>query len=68
MTDASSDFPLPMGGLAPVRAKAEQQASSDFTPFWAGQAAPLASEMLAGALTIKLANEAVERFIWLDGC
>jgi len=66
ITDASPDFPLPMGGLAPVWAKAVQQGSSDFTPFWAGQAAPLASEMPAGALTIKLAKEAMERFMWLD--
>ncbi|HEX4172244.1 MAG TPA: nitronate monooxygenase family protein [Acetobacteraceae bacterium] len=68
ITDASSDFPLPMGGLAPLRAKAEQRGSGDFTPFWAGQAAPLATEMSAGALTIKLAKEALERFNWLDGC
>jgi len=29
--DALPDFPLPMGALAPLRAKAEQQGSSDFT-------------------------------------
>jgi nitronate monooxygenase len=56
-----------MGGLAPLRAKAERQGSSDFTPFWSGQAAPLASEMPAKALTVKLTKEAIERFKWLDG-
>jgi nitronate monooxygenase len=68
ITDALPDFPLPMGGLAPVWAKAAQQGSCDFTPFWSGQAAPLAGEMPARALTVKLAKEAIERFIWLDSC
>ena len=55
------DFPLPMGALSPLRAKAEQQGSSDFTPFWAGQAAPLGREMPARDLTFKLVQEAVDR-------
>jgi NAD(P)H-dependent flavin oxidoreductase YrpB (nitropropane dioxygenase family) len=38
ISDASPDFPLPMGELVPLRAKAEQQGSSDFTPLWSGQA------------------------------
>jgi Nitronate monooxygenase len=45
ISDALPDFPLPMGELAPLRSKAEQQASSEFTPFWSGQAPPLASEL-----------------------
>ena len=45
--DALPDFPLPIGALAPLRAKAEQQGSSDFTPFWSGQVSPLAREMPA---------------------
>jgi len=44
---ALPDFPLPIGALAPLRAKAEQQGSGDFTPFWSGQASPLAREMPA---------------------
>jgi nitronate monooxygenase len=44
-----------------LRAKAEQQGSSDFTPLWSGQAASLAREMPARTLTVKLANEAIER-------
>jgi nitronate monooxygenase len=54
------DFPLPMGALQPLRAKAEQRASSDFTPLWAGQAAALAQEVPAGALTRRLAAQAIE--------
>jgi nitronate monooxygenase len=60
--DAPLDFPLPMGELQLLRAKAEQQGSTDFTPFWSGQAAPMAKEMPAKALTVKLATEALERF------
>ena len=67
ISDASPDFPLPLGGLAPLRAKAEQQGSCDFTPFWSGQAARLAREMPAKALTVKLAKEAMARLKWLDG-
>jgi nitronate monooxygenase len=59
--DALPDFPLPMGALAPLRAKAEQQGSSDFTPFWSGQASPLGREMPAMELTLKLVQEAVDR-------
>lgn len=67
ISDASSDFPLPMGELLPLRAKAEQQGSNDFTLLWSGQAAPLAREMPAKALTLKLAQEAAERFKQLEG-
>jgi nitronate monooxygenase len=59
--DALPDFPLPIGALAPLRAKTEQQGSSDFTPFWSGQASPLAREMPARELTLKLVQEAVDR-------
>jgi nitronate monooxygenase len=56
------DFPLPMGALAPLRAKAEQQGRSYCTPFWSGQAAPLKREMPALDLTRKLVQEAADRF------
>jgi nitronate monooxygenase len=65
--DAPLDFPLPMGELQLLRAKAEQQGSTDFTPFWSGQAAAMAREMPAKALTVKLAAEALERFQQLGG-
>jgi hypothetical protein len=50
-----------MGALAPLRAKAEQQGNTDFTPFWSGQASPLGREMPARELTFKLVQEAVDR-------
>jgi nitronate monooxygenase len=51
---ALPDFPLPMGALQSLRATAEQRASSDFTPLWAGQMAAWAREMPAGALVAEL--------------
>ncbi len=59
---ATPDFPLQMAALAPLRAKAEERGSSDFTPLWAGQAAALCREMPAEALTRALADEALQRF------
>jgi hypothetical protein len=35
------DFPTPILALAPLRRKAEQQGSREFSAHWAGQAAPL---------------------------
>jgi nitronate monooxygenase len=64
--DALPDFPLPIGAWAPLRAKAEQQGSSDFTPFWSGQASPLAREMPARELTLKLVQETVDRLRHLE--
>jgi nitronate monooxygenase len=66
ISDALPDFPLPIAELVPLRAKAEQQGNSDFTPFWSGQASPLGREMPAEALTLKLAEEAIERFKQLN--
>jgi len=56
------DFPTPMLALAPLRRKAEQQGSREFSPHWAGQAAPLGREMPAEALTRALAEAALKRF------
>jgi nitronate monooxygenase len=61
------DFPTPMLTLAPLRRKAEQQGSREFSPYWAGQAAPLGREMPAEALTRALAEAALERFCQLAG-
>jgi nitronate monooxygenase len=61
LSDVAPQFPLAAGALAPLRAKAEAQGSGDFTPMWAGQAAPLGRAMPAGELTRKLAQEALER-------
>jgi nitronate monooxygenase len=65
ISDDAPDFPLPLGELPLLRAKAEQQGNSDFTPLWSGQAAPLGAEMPAKMLTLKMAKEAMERFKWL---
>jgi nitronate monooxygenase len=62
IAEAAPDFPLPMGELPPLRARAERQGRSDFTPLWSGQAAPLATEMPARALTLKMAQDAIRRF------
>ena len=51
-------FPLASSAVQPLRAKAEAQGSGDFSPLWAGQAAPLARELGAGDLTIALVTEA----------
>jgi nitronate monooxygenase len=51
-------FPLASGAIQALRAKAEAQGSGDFSPLWAGQAAPLARELGAGELTVALASEA----------
>ena len=67
ISDAPPDFPLPMGELLPLQARAQRQGSNDFTPLWSGQAAPLAREMPAKALTLKLVEEAAERFTQLTG-
>jgi len=61
------DFPTPMLALAPLRRKAEQQGSREFSPHWAGQAAPLGREMPAEALTRALAEAALKRFRQLAG-
>jgi len=62
VSSAMPGFPLPMAALAPLRAKAEEQGNTDFTPLWAGQAAAPCWEMPAGALTRALAHEALQRF------
>jgi nitronate monooxygenase len=55
-------FPLPNAALTPLRVKAEEQGSPDFSALYAGQAAPLGRELSARELTLKLAVEALERF------
>ncbi len=62
LSEAAPDFPLPMGELGRLRAGAEPQHSSDFTPLWSGQAAALGREMPAKALVEELVGEVAERF------
>jgi len=66
MLDATSDFPLPFGALLPLISQAEQQGMNDFTPFWCGEAAPLARNLPAHRLTVELAKGALERFRQLN--
>jgi nitronate monooxygenase len=54
-------FPLAGGGLIPLRKITEAQGSGEFSNMWSGQAARLSVEMPAGALTRKLADEALAR-------
>jgi nitronate monooxygenase len=61
MSDRAPAFPTAGSALAPLKAKAEAQGSGDFSSLWAGQAARLGREMGAGALTTKLARDAVQR-------
>ena len=56
------EFPLSMGALAPLRAKAEAQGSSDFSGLWAGQAASLGRALPAAELTRTLAAETLDIF------
>lgn len=53
-------FPLATSAIAPLRAAAEAQGRTDFTPLWAGQAARLCRVMPAAELTAMLAQGWVE--------
>lgn len=55
---AAPAFPSARLAIAPLRAKAEAEGSTDFSPLWSGQAARLPSPMPAAVLTRKLAEEA----------
>jgi nitronate monooxygenase len=67
ISDLAPAFPLAGGALAPLHVKAQAQGSGDFSPMWAGQAAPLAREMPAGAQTLRLAAEAQELMVRMAG-
>jgi nitronate monooxygenase len=51
-------FPFARPAIAPLRAKAEAQGSTDFSPLWSGQAAKLPPPMPAAELTRRFAEEA----------
>ncbi|HVH44884.1 MAG TPA: nitronate monooxygenase [Labilithrix sp.] len=57
LNEAAPPFPTATAPLLPLRAKAEERGSSDFSPLWAGQASALAREATAGDLTRALAAE-----------
>jgi len=56
MSAAIPAFPLATGAIAPLRAKAETQGSSDFSPLWSGQNASGCKEVSAAQLTAELAG------------
>jgi nitronate monooxygenase len=58
MNDAAPAFPLATAAVAPLRAYWEKRGSGDYSPLWAGQAAALARDEDAGALTERLWREA----------
>jgi nitronate monooxygenase len=58
MDNAAPAFPFARPAIAPLRSKAEERGSTDFSPLWSGQAAVLPQPMNAGALTRKLAEDA----------
>jgi nitronate monooxygenase len=60
MTDEVPAFPLATGALQPLNIKSKTIGSSDFTPHWSGQAAPLGRGLPAKELTWLLASEALE--------
>lgn len=53
---AAPAFPLAAAAIAPLRAKAESQGRSDFSPLWAGQNTTGCREVSAGVLTQELAR------------
>lgn len=56
LADVAPAFPLATAALAPLRAAAEQQGSSDFSPLWAGQGAPHCQALPAADITRQLAS------------
>jgi nitronate monooxygenase len=63
LSNLAPAFPLAAGALAPVRSKAEEAGSDDFTPLWSGQAAHLCRELPAGELTRQLAEGTLARLV-----
>ena len=55
ISQLAPEFPLASNALGPLRAAAEKNGSSDFTPLWAGQNGAACREVSAAALTRELA-------------
>jgi nitronate monooxygenase len=60
MSSATPAFPHAAAALTPLRIRAEEYGTRDFTHMWAGQAARLARELPAGELTRLLASETLD--------
>jgi nitronate monooxygenase len=54
--EAVPAFPLAVGAVVPLRARAESQGSGDFSPLWSGQNASGCREISAADLTRELAG------------
>ena len=59
MSPDAPQFPLAAGAAAPLRAAGEKRGSGDFSPLWAGEAAALARDGGAEALTRRLWADAL---------
>ena len=57
---AAPEFPSATEAVAPLRARAEQAGSADFSPLWCGQAVRLCTNIPAGELTRKMYEEALQ--------
>jgi len=57
ISTAAPAFPLATAAIAPLRAKAENQGSGDFSPLWSGQNASDCKEVPAADLTRELAAD-----------
>jgi nitronate monooxygenase len=60
MNPDAPEFPGAADAVMPLRAKAEQLLSGDFSPLWSGQAATFCREIPAGQLTRTLASDALQ--------
>ena len=56
LSPATPAFPLATAAIAPLRARAERQGSTDFTPLWSGQNASHCSSAPAAEVTHALAQ------------
>ena len=56
LSPAAPAFPLATAAIAPLRARAERQGSTDFTPLWSGQNASHCSSAPAAVVTHVLAQ------------
>jgi len=59
MSSLAPDFPRAYDAVAPLRAKAEQGGSGDFSPLWSGQSA-MSREIPAGQFTRMLVEDALQ--------
>jgi len=67
MSNLAPAFPTAGNALAPLKAKAEARGSGDFSSLWSGQAASLARETDAAALTRRLAADGAAQLRRLAG-